>query len=489
MYKLFLLFFLLACSSKFNVTKSYKLHNLAQISEVEDGNREIGDGQGQITASSCIELITEIGLSPEDDQLLHQWQSDEGNILMWITERVKSIKNLMALFYYALCKINDELTPEAMSSYLNNNTNSLGRSLIFLSVVNKKDYVFNKLIEEGCNAFDEKDINGDSPISTAVLKGYERMLDKMLKIRPDILNKVVMKGGYTLICVASMLGNMNIVKKLIDKRANLDLGGVHGHPLAIASVLGFSKVVQLLVRAGADVDIRYNDEQPMVWAASIGEVEIVEWLLASQARVSGGKMRKIRQVAKYVVDVVARAADVSLISVGVPGNAGVAKSIVDKLMFKIKKMSDDEKKKARDVVKNIKDNYFWILKIDNSKDVMRYGSYYRNEISERITAVGQQACMDTTGNANRCFDTFTQNETIISIREHMDSRKNKVKKRLSKIMNNDEWRVPLGDDLDILTENIDTNLNVENTSSLSNIIKCALNELKKIEERDGCYYE
>lgn len=406
MHRLILLIFLLECSCEVNLSKINKIHKGTLISEIANGDKDVGDSEDEITASHCVNLITEVNII---NHHLSQWRDDEGNLLMWLTEKVKSIKNLQLIFDYSIEIISNELDSKAMLDYLESSVNPVGRSLLFQAVVNKKDCVFNYLIDRGCTLFEQKDVNGDSPISIAILKGYEDMLEEMLKIRPDIINKVVMKGGYTLTCVAAMSGNLNIMKKLIKKDANLNLGGVHGHPLAIASMLGLSNIIEELLKVGSDVDIRYLDEQPMIWAASIGEVEIVELFLAAGARVSGRKTRKARQASKFISDLVARAADISAISVGVPGNAGVAKSIMDRLMSKVKKMSEAEKESARDVVKGIKDNYFWILKIDSIGNIVRYGSYYRDEIAKRTLEVSYKAGLDNSGNANRCFDAFTSN--------------------------------------------------------------------------------
>ncbi|KAG4269890.1 hypothetical protein FPRO04_11960 [Fusarium proliferatum] len=91
--------------------------------------------------------------------------------------------------------------------------------------------------------------------------------------------------GQTLLCRASLGGNIKIMSLLLDSGADVELADDEGWtPLMVAAERGHDEAVALLLKHGADPNATDNEEfTPLLHAAMIGYRDIVERLLNAGA--------------------------------------------------------------------------------------------------------------------------------------------------------------------------------------------------------------
>jgi len=95
--------------------------------------------------------------------------------------------------------------------------------------------------------------------------------------------------GKTPLMVASLNGNLEIVKSLISEGADVNAKDNYGFTaLMDAAFVGNLEIVELLVSAGADVNATVDNTSPLLIAYQMGHDEIVEYLLASGAEEPAG---------------------------------------------------------------------------------------------------------------------------------------------------------------------------------------------------------
>ena len=161
------------------------------------------------------------------------------------------------------------------------------------------------LVQQGA---DPDYADGDGMIAPhhACLSGFEDTVDALLDMSVDV--NAFSKLYGTPVCVAALKGRLNVVRTLIDSRANLSsLGGCLGSALHAACASGDVSTLDLLMGKGLPPDItRYYSSyftlkacgremgrgkgswfraQPLYLAASIGTVEVVQFLIDKGADV------------------------------------------------------------------------------------------------------------------------------------------------------------------------------------------------------------
>ena len=423
----------LSCVRGFDVQNKQKALDHPIVQQVISGERHIegnlsfqldSESNVSIGPSKFIRLLKDL----RDIDDISRWVDDQSrNILSWITEEIQSVKNLNVLFSYVISEMELQLVEEPLCEYLERTKDKRGRTTMHIAAEKNSTFVFEQLLNRSSHSIVvSKDEGGNTPALHAITAGNEAMLDKILEVRPQVVNEVIMIGGATPMCIAALLGRINMIKKLAST-ADLNVGNANGNPLMIAILRGLPRAAEVLIDRGADVSIHHLGEPSIIWAAAIKEVEIVKVLLAEGARPSGRKIRKVKKAGKIIMRTVAMSADTAVIAVGVPGNTGIAKSIFDQVTNKNKPMTTEEKLSARKVINEVKDRCLWILKVKESEDTVRYGSYYRKKIIDKINE------FDCNQSESQ-FRAFIDESLILDIHDNMNSQSisNKIKKELKK---------------------------------------------------------
>ncbi len=140
-----------------------------------------------------------------------------------------------------------------------------------------------KLIEAGA---DVNVINkyGATPIYIASWKGFIDIVKLLLEARADV-NKAI--KGVTPLFIASQEGHNEVVKLLLEAKANVNKARISNGvtPLWKASWKGHTKVVKLLLEAGADVNKATTDGlNPLHIAFRSSNIEVVRILKEHEAK-------------------------------------------------------------------------------------------------------------------------------------------------------------------------------------------------------------
>ncbi|KAF5632616.1 ankyrin repeat domain protein [Fusarium sp. NRRL 25303] len=120
-------------------------------------------------------------------------------------------------------------------------------------------------------------------VSHSTELGFQQIVASLL--RQDASMDKQDEKGQTLLCRASLGGNVKIMSLLLDNGADVDLADDEGWtPLMVAAERGHEEAVALLLKHGADPDARDDEEfTPLLHAAMIGYRDIVERLLDAGA--------------------------------------------------------------------------------------------------------------------------------------------------------------------------------------------------------------
>eukprot|EP00300_Choanocystis_sp_HF-7_P011331 c17415_g1_i3.p1 GENE.c17415_g1_i3~~c17415_g1_i3.p1 ORF type:complete len:162 (+),score=35.76 c17415_g1_i3:32-517(+) len=112
---------------------------------------------------------------------------------------------------------------------------------------------------------------------TAIKQGNEAVVRSSLEINPELIHQSA-QYGMTPLMNASMLGQTNILKVLIEYGADLNVKGKGGMTaLMYAAFQNHVEVVQLLIASGADVTIRSDKNRTALGLAKDnGKTKVVE---------------------------------------------------------------------------------------------------------------------------------------------------------------------------------------------------------------------
>ena len=104
------------------------------------------------------------------------------------------------------------------------------------------------------------------------------------------VDAVVGECGHTILMLAGMKGNPEIVKLSIDSGADINIrGGIRGFTaLMRAAMLGHTEIVKILVNSGADINIKSYDNgtTALIEAAYKGDTELVKLLIDNGADIN-----------------------------------------------------------------------------------------------------------------------------------------------------------------------------------------------------------
>ena len=123
-------------------------------------------------------------------------------------------------------------------------------------------------------SFDICDANGATPLHYAVRRGSLRDVDRCLTLMTNMVN-VADSNGETPIYAAISLSRLDLVEKLIEAKARMDIKRKDGlSPFAYACVRGELAVLELLERHGAN-----PTADDFTKAIRHGHLEIVKWFV------------------------------------------------------------------------------------------------------------------------------------------------------------------------------------------------------------------
>lgn len=119
-------------------------------------------------------------------------------------------------------------------------------------------------------------------LTDAIYEGDATKIDELLAsgADPDETNWVGDHTGNAMSAAVDM-GNVDLVKKLLKKKVNLDSHGSISSPLVIAVEKGKTEIIEILLKAKSPSD------GAMAAAASSGKVELVELLMKLGVSVKG----------------------------------------------------------------------------------------------------------------------------------------------------------------------------------------------------------
>jgi uncharacterized protein len=129
--------------------------------------------------------------------------------------------------------------------------------------------------------------DGETALALAMERGNMTIINDLLRAGADV-NAI---SRSTLLYVAAINGHIDVVRKLIDAKVDVNKGDVLSGVISCGSqVLNIearNQLVEILLKAGAKVDMLGQDDTfPLEFAVSRGLTQIVKMLLAAGANVN-----------------------------------------------------------------------------------------------------------------------------------------------------------------------------------------------------------
>ncbi|CAL1285636.1 unnamed protein product [Larinioides sclopetarius] len=201
-----------------------------------------------------------------------------------------------------------------------------GESLLHIAAKFNRVQIMRHLVEKENMSLLDKDINGKTPLHVAVEKQSTEVIEYISNFeicttrkdrngyiplhiaifRNDIAAVNILFGketnvdknksnrNYTSLLIATLSKNLDFVKLLIAKKANVDSKCDFGHTsLHLATLTMDMEIVKVLIANGADVNAKNEDgNTPLQYAAALGIMEIVEFLINKKADVNAADNRQ-----------------------------------------------------------------------------------------------------------------------------------------------------------------------------------------------------
>ncbi|HZV53798.1 MAG TPA: ankyrin repeat domain-containing protein [Rhodocyclaceae bacterium] len=143
---------------------------------------------------------------------------------------------------------------------------------------NRADIVVD-LVQRGMDS-NTSDRSGTTLLMFAAVNGNDELVEFLLRSRANILKQN--KYGDTAVGLAALVGNLPIVRRLVEAGADVATQGWNA--LHYAAFNGHVEVVQFLVSKGAALDMPApNRQTALMFAARNGHLEVVKILVEADA--------------------------------------------------------------------------------------------------------------------------------------------------------------------------------------------------------------
>ena len=122
-------------------------------------------------------------------------------------------------------------------------------------------------------------------INDAVMLGNISQVEKLLADGANPNEQIPGLGSLLYYSIAT--GNVEIVKILVNAKADINAVGANGYtPLMMAVVTGHIEIVKILLDAGADISIKNKsvDQDALTIAKNLGNAEIIDLLKSSEIK-------------------------------------------------------------------------------------------------------------------------------------------------------------------------------------------------------------
>ena len=165
-----------------------------------------------------------------------------------------------------------------------NEKDTRGITPLLLAVFGRHTEVAKYLVEKGAKV-SEKGPGGMTALGLACNKQLSKEFISYLLDKGADPNAKDATGRTALLFVAGY-GNLDTVRLLVEKGADVNLNAGGTTPLIIATVLGHAEIVQFLIEKGADANAKdsgFHQATPLMSAAGEGFLDIVKILLQGKA--------------------------------------------------------------------------------------------------------------------------------------------------------------------------------------------------------------
>jgi len=132
------------------------------------------------------------------------------------------------------------------------------------------------------HGFAQDNLRNDSLVVKFVNENNTSKIDSLIKANG--VNKTYFNGSHTLLTLAISNSNLNLVKNLVDKGANVNIVLNTLTPLIQCAIYDKDTIAEYLLTHGANVDV-YNIQRntPILYAARIGSVNTLKVLMRFRA--------------------------------------------------------------------------------------------------------------------------------------------------------------------------------------------------------------